>query len=357
VLYINGEDSRAEIARRLWAFCQEHKISEQDIARLSVAAADDPRVQSMSFLHANERATIVNDDGFRSLQAALETLRPDLVVVDPLVVFCGGGNMNDNAVMSLVTRKLKGLAVRFDCAILIVHHTRKGRSTGDNSAEDAERIGGAAAIVNLARRALMPVTMTEAETKAYPSVLPSERLKYFKLADVKSNLAPLSAEAPLYELTTLELANAEPPTYPNGDRVQAVKRAHLTRQKATSALGPEQLVIRFELMKLIGRGLTIDNEKAPYSPNSSGSNKKRAILDDAMSAVEEATPDREWLSKDLRAAVERELEAIKRDGWAIVEKIKGGRFSSLERMVGPPWCRKRSRSLAHGVRSHTACKP
>ena len=169
VLYINGEDGRTEIARRLWAFCQEHKISEQDIARLSVAAADDPRVQSMSFLRVNERATIVNEDGFRSLQAALETLRPDLVVVDPLVIFCGGGNMNDNALMSLVMRKLKALAVRFDCAMLIVHHTRKGRSTGDDPAEEAERIGGAAAIVNLARRALMPVTMTEAETKAYPS--------------------------------------------------------------------------------------------------------------------------------------------------------------------------------------------
>jgi hypothetical protein len=60
----------------------------------------------------------------------------------------------------------------------------------------------------------------------------SERFKYFKLADVKSNLAPLSAEAPWYELASVELPNAEPPTYPHGDRVQAVKRAHLTRQKA-----------------------------------------------------------------------------------------------------------------------------
>ena len=233
VLYINGEDSRTEIARRLWAFCREHKILEQDIARLSVAAADDPRVQSMSFLRVSERATVLNEDGFHCLQAALETLRPDLVVLDPLVVFCGGGNMNDNAVMSLVMRKLKALAVKFDCAMLVVHHTRKGRSTGDDPAEEAERIGGAAAIVNLARRAIMPVTMTDAETKAYAdSVLPSERFKYFKLADVKSNLAPLSAEAPWYELASVELPNAEPPTYPHGDRVQAVKRAHLTRQKA-----------------------------------------------------------------------------------------------------------------------------
>ena len=165
-------------------------------------------------------------------------------------------------------------------------------STND-PAEEAERIGGAAAIVNLARRAIMPVTMTDAETKAYAgSVLPSERFKYFKLADVKSNLAPLSAEAPWYELASVELPNAEPPTYPHGDRVQVVKRARLTRQKAGSPLGSEQLAVRFELMKLIDRGVMIDGETVPYSPNSTGKNNQRAILDAAMAAVERATPDR-----------------------------------------------------------------
>ena len=95
-------------------------------------------------------------------------------------------------------------------------------------------------------------------------------------------------QAPWYELASVELPNSEPPTYPNGDRVQAVKRAHLTRHKATSSLGSEQRTIRFELMKLIDRGLTIDGEKVPYSPNSTGNNKKRAILADAMAAVEQA---------------------------------------------------------------------
>ena len=86
----------------------------------------------MSFLRVSERATVLNEDGFNCLLGALETLRPDLIVLDPLVVFCGGGNMNDNAVMSLVMRRLKALAVSFDCAMLVVHHTRKGRSTGDD---------------------------------------------------------------------------------------------------------------------------------------------------------------------------------------------------------------------------------
>src|SRR5262249_203869 len=149
---------------------------------------------------------------------------------------------------------------------------------------------------------------------------------YFKLADVKSNLAPLSAEAPWYELASVGLPNAEPPTYPNGDRVQAVKRAHLSRQKATPSLGAEQLAIRDEVMKVGDRGATIDGETAPYSPNSTGNNKKRAILEDAMAAVEQATPDREWPFKDLRVTVERELEALKHEGWVVVEKIAKGRF-------------------------------
>jgi len=351
VLYFSGEESNAEITRRVCGFCQQHQMTEQDIDRLYVAAADDPRVQSLSFLGVNDRnATILNKVGFNGLDSALQTLRPDLLVLDPLVVFCGGGNMNDNAAMSQVMRHLKALAVQYDCAILVVHHTRKGGKS-DGTAGDAEGVSGAAAIVNLARRAIMPATMTEAEVKEY-GVLPSERLKHFKLVDAKSNLAPLSDDAPWYELVNEELPNQEPPTYPHGDRVQAVKRVHLSRSKTSSFAGPEQKAIRFELLKLIERGLTIDGEKVPYSPNSTGNNKQRSILADAMSAVEAATPDRKWVTRDLRAAVERELEALKQDGWVVVERIKKGRFrrghglrAAWERT---PWAEERENLHQHG---------
>lgn len=330
---------------------QLHGLSEQDLGGLYRAGADDARVQAMSFLRVNDKnMTALNQAAFAILECALQELRPDLLVLDPLVVFCGGGNMNDNAVMSLVMRKLKALAIQYDCAILIVHHTRKGRSL-DDPAGEAERISGAAAIANLARRALMPVTMTEADAKTY-GVLPSERLRYFKLVDAKSNLAPLSAEAPWYELANIELPNPELPTYPNGDRVQAVKRAQLTRSKVASALGPEQQAIRFELMKLVDRGLTIDGEKVPYSPNSTGNNKVRAVLDKAMAVVEEATPDKEWLPRDLRATVERELEALKQEGWVRVESIKGGRFrrgNGLQPVwERTPWAKERKDLREHG---------
>ena len=68
--------------------------------------------------------------------------------------------MNDNAAMSLVMRDIKRLAIKYDCAVLIIAHTKKG---GDLTS--AEAITGAAAIVNLARHAIMTVTMTEEEAK------------------------------------------------------------------------------------------------------------------------------------------------------------------------------------------------
>ena len=83
-------------------------------------------------------------------------------------------------------------------------------------------------------------------------------------------------------------------------------------------------------MKLVDRGLTIDGEKVPYSPNSTGNNKVRAVLDKAMAVVEEATPDKEWLPRDLRATVERELEALKQEGWVRVEFDQGRPFQAWQ---------------------------
>jgi hypothetical protein len=345
-LYINAEDSRVEMLRRACAFCQQHGISELELDRLHLIGAEDPRVQGISFLRAaGPSSSILDQAGFAQLEGLLISLRPDLIVLDPLIALCGGGNVNDNAVMSLVMRELKKLAMKYNCAILIVLHTTKG---GDLS--NANAISGASAIKDLARHAMMPVTMTEDDRKVF-GLLPSERRQYFKLVDAKSNLAPLSGET-WYKLENQELPNAEPPTYPHGDRVQAVVRANLTSSKASSAVDPKRETIRFELLKLIERGLMIDGESVPYSPNSTGKNKMRAILDHAMAAVRGASTDREYSSADLRAVAERELEALKHDGWAVVEPIKKGRFRRSQGLrpvwERTPWAKERAALHEHG---------
>ena len=237
-LYFNGEDSGTEMLRRIYAFCLRHGIAEQDLGRLLVAGADDWRVQRTSFLRTEKGNSVLDEAGLAHFETVIESLRPDTVVVDPLVAFCGGGNINDNAVMALLMRALKRLAGKYDFAGLLIHHTRKGADLSN-----AEAISGASAIVNLARRAIMTVPMTAEEAKLL-GVLPSERSRYFKVVAAKSNLAPRSDDAPWYELCSITLPNAEPPVYTSGDGVQAVARVKLPLVNSASATAVDQNVQR-----------------------------------------------------------------------------------------------------------------
>jgi hypothetical protein len=323
VLFINGEDGGTEIRRRVLAFwlAHAHKIGGQNLDRLYVAGANDARVQCLSFLRTTDRNfSTIDRSGIDVLEAALETLRPDALILDPLVAFSGGGNMNDNAVMALVIRELKRLAAKFDCAVLIVHHTRKGADDGN-----AEAISGASATVNLARRAVMPVTMTGDEAKAL-AVLPSERSRYFKLVDAKSNLAPRSADSPWYQLHGVPLPNPEPPVYPHGDNVQAIARVYLPLPNNGAATGDDQK-IRRAILDLVDRGKMIDGQSYPYSPSLAGAQNTRSLLDDAAAPVAKATAPRQWSPGDLKAVTERAIAKMKEEGLLVEEQMPNtGRF-------------------------------
>jgi AAA domain len=318
VLFINAEDGGAEITRRVLAFCLAHagKIAEQSPDRLYVAGADDPRVQRLSFLRATEtNFSALEQEGFAVLASSLEELHPDLLILDPLVAFCSGGNMNDNAVMAQVIGRIKSLAAAFDCAVLIVHHTRKGANEGD-----PEAISGAAATVNLARRAIMPVPMTNEEATKF-KFLPSERYRLFKLVDAKSNLAPRSADSRWYQLHSVELPNPEPPIYPHGDNVQAVERVNLSILASAPATADDQKIQR-ALLDLVDHGKLIDGQPFPYSPSPTGAENKRAILQDAMDAVAAATAPRQWQPDDLKAVTVRTIKAMKKEGLFVEKNMK-----------------------------------
>ncbi len=128
-LYVNAEDSCMEMGRRVWAFCLQHQVAEADLARFYLLGADDWRTQKLSFLRTERGASALDHDGLAFFDSLLEALNPDVVVLDPLVALCGGGNMNDNAAMALVMRALKRLASKFDCAILLLHHTPERAET------------------------------------------------------------------------------------------------------------------------------------------------------------------------------------------------------------------------------------
>ena len=313
VLYINAEDSSVEMKRRSWALCLKHGIAEQDLNRLYLAGTDNPQVQHLSFLRTiDKNSSVLDQTGFQQLENLIVSLRPSLVVLDPLIALCGGGNVNDNPTMSLVMLELKRLAIKYDCAVLIVHHTRKG---GDTTVADA--ISGASSIVNLSRRAIMPVTMTDDEAAKY-NILPSEQFRFFKVIDAKSNLAPRSGDTPWYELYNTELPNAEPPLYMNGDRVQALTRVNL-QEGTTTHIDPN---IQKALLDTIHRGVMIDGQRYPYSATISGARNERALFDDAMKVVRDKMGSRKWRSGDLEAITKRAIRDMHSALWLIVADLK-----------------------------------
>lgn len=244
-LYVNGEDSALEMRRRIWGFCRRHGLSEQDIGNLLLLGADDQRAHKLSFPRTEKGNSVIDEIAVGFLESLLKELRPDLVVLDPLISFCAGGNVNDNAVMALVMRALKRLANKFDCAILILHHTRKGGEPGS-----AEAISGASSIVNLARRAIMVVPMTKEEAATF-GIFPSEYRSYFKVVSAKTNMAPPSGDCPWYRLESVPLPNAEPPIYPTGDNVQAVVRVKLSSLSKPS--DPDHQKIKKAILDLVDR--------------------------------------------------------------------------------------------------------
>jgi hypothetical protein len=180
-----------------FAFAHAHQIAVEAPERFYAIGAEDDRVQRMAFLRTVKTVSTLDTTCFAILESALDAIRPDVVMLDPFVVFCSGGNMNDGPVMAQVMRKLKSLAIKYNCSMLVVHHNRKG-----GERDDQESISGAAAIVNLARCAIMPVPMAKEEAKEF-GVLPSERHRYFRLVNAKPNFTPKSEE-PLYQLHSID---------------------------------------------------------------------------------------------------------------------------------------------------------
>jgi AAA domain len=313
-LSINGEDIKEEITRRMWAFARAHanKITQQAPDRFYTIGAE-------SFLQTNDRnRTTLDVSGFAALESLIAAVRPDVVMIDPLVVFCSGGDMN-GPIMAQVLRKLKSLAIKYDCSMLVVHHNKKG-----GERDNQESIANAAAIVNLARCAIMPVPMTAEEAKEL-GILPSERHQYFRLVNAKPNYTPKSEDSPWYQLHSIPLPNPELPLYEHGDNVQAVARVSLPLPK-TAAEAAENENVQRAILDLVERGKLLEGEWYPYSPNITGAKNMRALLDDAMAAIADATAHRQWRPKDLQAVVHAAIDKMKGDRWLYEKEIEKGRF-------------------------------
>lgn len=214
VLCLSTEDGLAEMTLRIRAAMKHYGLTDADLPEFYVIGADQ---WGLPLLRMEGNRAVLDQPAMDTLVAELDRIQPDVLILDPLINLLGGVSANENAYAALLMQKLVGLASTRKMAIAIAHHASKGRDP--SSAESAM---GAASFINLARIALAIEPLDE-ENAGKIGVPPWEAKFVFRLIGTKQNFSPPGTQDRWFRTVSIEMPNAEPPIYPNGDRVAVVE--------------------------------------------------------------------------------------------------------------------------------------
>ncbi|MCW9054881.1 MAG: AAA family ATPase [Candidatus Pacebacteria bacterium] len=203
------EDPYDELERRIIAACSHYGITSQDIGgddcRLFVNSGRDQKL----CITMNSREGAIVDDGVKQdLIEEIKFKNIDVVIIDPFVS-SHSASENDNVAMDAVAKAWADIADKANCAILLVHHSRK--LNGEQISAEAAR--GASSVLAAARSGCVINPMTENE--AAKLGMDTHR-GYFRVIDDKSNIAPPVDKSDWYRIVNVTLQN--------GDHVGVVER-------------------------------------------------------------------------------------------------------------------------------------
>ncbi|MFN3846413.1 MAG: AAA family ATPase [Paracoccaceae bacterium] len=178
----NLEDDLIELSRQIAAGAIHHGVTAEDLAdRLFVDGLDKLLCTAVE----SENGPQLVEPIYAALTAELKRRKIDVLKVDPFVS-SHSINENDNGIVDAVTKRWKRVAQECNCAILLVHHTRK---TGGN-AVTVEDSRGASSLSGAVRTALTLNHMSEDEANRFGITDPAERRTIVRVDNGKSNRAP-----------------------------------------------------------------------------------------------------------------------------------------------------------------------
>jgi hypothetical protein len=265
-VFLGLEESEDEMRRRFAAAMIHYGVtSDQFRGRLFTL---DGRKFALTLARHDEAGHPIRTPDVDLLKAKLRELSGDLLVVDPLAL-CHGLTENNNDEMAFLTRIFTEIAQEMDCAILIVHHTRKGAQAGDPDA-----IRGAGALVNHARIALGLTPMSEDEAAKF-NVDAHDRRRTIRLDDLKRNYSPKAGEESWIRLESIRLHNGTN-DYPYGDSVQVAATWSTPIQKA-DPIGSD---VMNEILDEIEAGIPapLGPERYSSAPRADGRAAFQAVL-------------------------------------------------------------------------------
>jgi hypothetical protein len=213
VAVINLDDPMDELERRVAATMIAHKITREDLeGKLFLEDCDGHGLTLAAPARDDSGFFVANPD-----EAALtELIRENnigLIICDP---FAESHTLEENSNPQMIQAAAvwRRIARATNCAVLLVHHVRKGTADGIDAAR------GAKAVTDSARVGMLMTTMSAEEATQF-GIDDDDRLSFVRLDDAKRNMA-LAAKARWFQLKPVRLGNTFDPMYPNGDSVGAI---------------------------------------------------------------------------------------------------------------------------------------
>lgn len=195
----NLEDPRDELDRRVIAAMQHHHVSPEEIAgRLYV---DTGRERPLSTaIQTREGVQIIKPE-MDALAKEIEARGIDVLVIDPFIS-SHQVSENDNGAIDLIAKEWARLADRCNCAIELVHHTRK--TNGDEATTESGR--GASSLLDAARSGRVLNKMSKKLREG--AGIQNDPATYFSITRDKANLAPVGNRE-WRRMASVELANGD----------------------------------------------------------------------------------------------------------------------------------------------------
>ena len=217
-LYINNEDSRDELARRVEAICRGFGIDREALHGrfvLSSGASTEWRVAMRG-----ETRQIIEGPDVAALRGFIRQHNVAVIACDPFISFHDASE-NNNDEMQKVTSIFKSLAAELKISVLLVHHTTKPNvASSESYAGNINSARGASAVKDAARAGFTMYGAGKADGDAFG--IPEERRhRYVRLDDAKNNNTLDTGKPTWFQKETICL--------PNGDEVGVLKFAKLDR--------------------------------------------------------------------------------------------------------------------------------
>lgn len=206
----NNEDPAVELERRTLAALRQFEVDPAELEpdgepRLYLQSGED-RIFKIA------RRVSVQGGGYALQPADLEPVRDELIsngigvlVVDPFLETHPAAE-NDNGEIGQVAQLYRRLAQQANCAVLLIHHTRKpSNASAASLAGDLDTGRGASSLIGVIRQGATLYTMTEREAVEH-GVDPSERHRYARYDEGKANMALLSGRPRWFRRESVRLA-------------------------------------------------------------------------------------------------------------------------------------------------------